>query len=97
MITLEDVVWFDRDRDGIRDPDEGGVQGVIVKLYDADGQYLAECITDAQGRYRFEQLPPGHYTLTFTTPIEMFFATTNQGNSQTFVMTTALEPDLIRP
>src|SRR6056297_370188 len=45
------------DDDGDCEYDEGELllQGVIIRLYDADGRQVANTETDADGRYRFEQ------------------------------------------
>ena len=42
--------------------------GVAVRLLDDAGRTLAETTTDADGRYRFEQLLPGSYTVVELTP-----------------------------
>jgi uncharacterized repeat protein (TIGR01451 family) len=63
--AISDVVWIDADRDGIRDPDETLVQGVVVELLDASGEVVATATTDAQGRYLFDDLEPGEYSLQF--------------------------------
>ena len=42
--------------------------GVRITLLDAAGQVVAQSLTDDQGRYRFENLVPGVYTLREETP-----------------------------
>lgn len=42
--------------------------GVRLQLLDTQGQVLAETTTDAQGRYRFENLRPGLYSIRQFTP-----------------------------
>jgi len=46
--------------------------GVTVKLYDSSGTLLRETLTDAQGEYRFEKLPPGEYRIEEVTPEDLF-------------------------
>jgi hypothetical protein len=66
------VVWFDRDRDGLRDPGEWPLPGVPVELRTAGGvsalalaaSATRQATTDDEGAYRFEAAPPGAYTVT---------------------------------
>ena len=68
--TLEAVVWYDRNGDGIQQADEEPLPGVSVRLHWADGDrvyepggddYLvAENTTDSTGTYSFHGLEPGH-------------------------------------
>ena len=63
--SLGDRVWYDNDRDGKQDKSEKGVAGVTVKLYDANGKEIARTVTDANGSYRFTDLPAGTYCVGF--------------------------------
>jgi protocatechuate 3,4-dioxygenase beta subunit len=65
--SVSDRVWFDTNRDGVQDPGEAGVAGVVVRLYDEFGNLVAETVTDANGNYQFVNLPPGTYQLQFST------------------------------
>ena len=56
-------VYHDRNNDGARDPEEEPIQGVEVILYDRDGNIVARTWTDANGRYEFEGLTPGNYSI----------------------------------
>ncbi|MCL2624686.1 MAG: SpaA isopeptide-forming pilin-related protein, partial [Planctomycetaceae bacterium] len=42
-------VYEDNNNNGIRDPGEKGIAGVIITLYDDKGNYLAEVVTDENG------------------------------------------------
>ncbi|MCR1781024.1 carboxypeptidase regulatory-like domain-containing protein [Nocardioides carbamazepini] len=72
--AVGDVVWIDRDRDGIQDADEAPLAGVRVELTDADGEPVRDVhgdvveatTTDAQGRYLFDELGEGDYRVRFT-------------------------------
>lgn len=46
-----DTVWFDVDGDGIQDPGEPGIAGVVVNLVDSAGHVIASATTDADGLY----------------------------------------------
>jgi len=81
---LSGSVYIDANDDGVRQPDEAGIQGVTVTLSGttADGQDICawraaldpslSCTvtTDADGHYVFEDLPQGTYTLVETQPGE---------------------------
>jgi hypothetical protein len=83
-VAMGDVVWIDVDGDGIQDPGEPGLAGVIVELLrpvrDADGVITgyepvlnllgqpAVARTDEFGRYVIDDLLPGEYVARFTLP-----------------------------
>ncbi|WP_144875111.1 SdrD B-like domain-containing protein [Microbacterium sp. 1.5R] len=72
--AVGDTVWLDDDGDGRLDTDEPRVPNVLVTLLSADGNPVtdldgapvAPVRTDANGRYVFDNLPPGAYTVSFT-------------------------------
>ena len=74
--SVGDYVWMDVNRDGLQDADEPAMPGVTVTLTradgtavtDAEGNPVASVTTDANGKYVFENLLPGDYTVTFTNP-----------------------------
>ena len=74
--SVGDKVWMDVNRDGIQDADEPAMPGVTVTLTradgsavtDASGNPVAAVTTDANGKYKFENLLPGDYKVTFTNP-----------------------------
>ena len=67
--SVGDKVWMDVNRDGIQDADEPAMPGVTVTLTradgsavtDASGNPVAAVTTDANGKYKFENLLPGDY------------------------------------
>lgn len=72
--TIEGVAWLDANRNGKRDPGEIRLPGIKVVLRDKDGTPILEDIkgtpfgevqTDANGGYRFTNLPEGEYQVTF--------------------------------
>ncbi len=90
-MTLGNLVWFDRDNDGIyesSDPGapENGIDGVTVNLY-AEGQAIstppiATATTHDNGQYTFTGLEPGNYFVhipagqfTGTGPLAGYFST----------------------
>ncbi len=67
--TIGDRIWSDADGDGMQDPDEAGIGGVVIELLaDTDGDgtpdtVVATTTTVADGSYRFDGLEPGDYTV----------------------------------
>lgn len=61
--AIGDTVWLDMNRDGIQDPSESGIQGVVFGLQNADGDFIATTTTNASGQYLFTDLPDGNYTV----------------------------------
>ena len=64
--TIGDTIWYDADGDGIQDPDELGLNGVTVTLTDANGNTVATTTTGSDGKYLFDNLNGGDYTITLT-------------------------------
>lgn len=50
---IGNYVWVDLDEDGVMDPEEPGIEGVAVNLYDSSGVLLGTVYTDSQGYYEF--------------------------------------------
>ncbi|WP_418907744.1 SdrD B-like domain-containing protein [Glutamicibacter endophyticus] len=82
--TIGDFVWYDADKDGIQDAGEAAVPGVSVTLLDADSNPVAGVpaqITDAEGKYLFENLECGTYRVQFENlPEGTEFTTQTSGN-----------------
>ncbi|QDT05620.1 Serine-aspartate repeat-containing protein D precursor [Rubripirellula lacrimiformis] len=66
--TLSGFVYHDADDDGVRDAGEDAIAGANVALVDATGKTVATATTDATGRYEFEGLLPGDYSIVETQP-----------------------------
>ena len=68
---LGDYVWEDKDADGIQDPDENGINGIVVTLYDGAGNPVRNTttsvnpVTGEDGYYIFDNLKPGTYYVCF--------------------------------
>ncbi|GAB2768115.1 hypothetical protein GCM10027275_08270 [Rhabdobacter roseus] len=52
-IQIGNRVWLDTDQDGVQDPDESPLAGVMVALYNQAGSLEALTQTDANGQYLF--------------------------------------------
>ena len=60
--AIGDLVWSDADRDGIQDPGEPGIGGVLLELLDESGNPLGPtATTTAAGWYLFAGLSAGTY------------------------------------
>src|SRR5699024_8412621 len=64
--AIGDYVCVDRNKDGIQDENEEVLEGVIVELYDEDGEKIAETTTNEDGLYIFDELVAGDYQVKFT-------------------------------
>jgi protocatechuate 3,4-dioxygenase beta subunit/cellulose synthase/poly-beta-1,6-N-acetylglucosamine synthase-like glycosyltransferase len=83
-VSIGDLVWSDLDDDGTVDVGEPGLPGVSVRLYAADGttevnvgpdgilgnvdDAAGGMVTDANGHYRFQNLPPATYRVQWDVP-----------------------------
>ncbi|MGG9972476.1 SdrD B-like domain-containing protein [Ferruginibacter sp. SUN002] len=66
---IGDFIWNDINKDGFQDPNEPGIAGVTVTLYDNAGIPVMSTITDNNGHYQFTDVPVGTYTLGVSAPI----------------------------
>src|SRR5258706_16060120 len=74
-------VWWDVNGNGVQDPQEPGIGGVCVSLYDAaTGNLAARTTTDSNGFYGFNVPTQGNNFLAFTAPGGMAFTQANIGN-----------------
>ncbi len=54
--AVGDRVWADADGDGVQDPGEAGISGVVMSLRDGDGNVIATTTTDQNGDYLFTNI-----------------------------------------
>ena len=72
-VNLGNLVWHDRNNNGLVDSGEEGIDGVPVQLYTA-GQTpgrdapIAVAVTSGGGAYGFPNLAPGRYIVYLPTP-----------------------------
>jgi len=78
--SIEGIVHIDLIRNCLVDPGEAGVAGVTVQLLDGDGNLLATTLTDANGKYRFDGLAPGEYSVREIQPVNLFHAGQEPGS-----------------
>ena len=63
--SVGDRVWTDWNSNGLQDSGDGGIANCTVKLLNASGVVIATTTTDANGNYKFTNLDPGQYSLSF--------------------------------
>ena len=61
--AINGTIYRDGNRDGKKGDTEGRYSGVTVQLLDKDGKVIATTTTDKDGKYSFEHLPDGTYSV----------------------------------
>lgn len=77
VVSVGDYVWWDTNRDGRQDSTDRPIAGIVLTIttadggpvFDAQGRPVTTTVTDANGRYSFDDLPPGQYKVTITAPL----------------------------
>ncbi|MEM7531643.1 MAG: SdrD B-like domain-containing protein [Chloroflexota bacterium] len=67
-VRVGSIVWFDHNKNGLRDNDEEGVPNVFVTLHNetsGSDSPLAGMFTYSSGEYLFDNLPPDNYFVIF--------------------------------
>lgn len=83
--SLGDYVWLDKNKDGIQNDGNTGVNGVVVELLDKDGKVISMTRTgnDKKGNpgyYKFVNLDPDEYQVRFKLPDGYKWTNKNVGN-----------------
>jgi hypothetical protein len=78
-LMLGNFVWMDLNKDGRQDPNEKGLPGVCVNLYDENGTLLQQTTTDSNGYYAFN-VAQGIYTIEVVAPANWGFSEPNIGD-----------------
>lgn len=76
MGRVQGLVFHDLNGNGIFDPNEKGVQNIIVKLNRIDGITVSTTSTNSEGQYSFAEKRPGVYYISFELPEKMAFSPT---------------------
>ncbi len=71
---IEGRVHTDIDEDCVYEPGSGeeAIENVLIQLLDSSGSVIEETYTDAQGKYRFDGLFPGTYSVRQIQPDTVF-------------------------
>ncbi len=65
---IGDLVWNDKNSNGVQDAGEAGLGNVAVTLVDTANHVVATTTTDAAGKYEFPALSAGSYTVKIVAP-----------------------------
>ena len=84
--SIRGTVIADRDGDCVQDPDEAGIAGVTITLYDDADEIVAVTQTDADGNYFFEGLAPGRYRIVETQPEDFLDGDESPGTGNGWVI-----------
>ncbi|MDF3127782.1 SdrD B-like domain-containing protein [Kiritimatiellaeota bacterium B1221] len=79
--SIGDYVWYDQDMDGVQDSGEPPVKGVLVTLYDLNGDPITTQTTGNNGKYKFTSLLPGTYSVGFDLPAGYTISTQDAGSN----------------
>jgi len=77
--TVGDMVWLDRNNNGLQDPGEPPVQGVIVDAYSLSGSKVSESTSGLDGSYMLDGISGGDYFVKFTPPVQYGFTRPKAG------------------
>ncbi len=92
--TIGNIVWLDENRDGVQNPDEPGINGILVNIYQdqnmdgiGDHGILKSRITSTRhgtkGAYYFDNIAPGTYLIEFVLGDEYQFTEPYMGEDAT--------------
>ncbi|MFC1757824.1 choice-of-anchor Q domain-containing protein [Planctomycetota bacterium] len=76
--------YIDRDDDGIFDGTDAGLAGTQFRLFGADkwgNSVIRQTASNSRGDYRFDDLPPGDYTVRKQQPEQLFAGKISLGNA----------------
>ncbi|MCX8155585.1 MAG: hypothetical protein N3J91_03895 [Verrucomicrobiae bacterium] len=74
-IAIRSAIFFDLNKNGVRDAGETGFGGVTVTLYRNDGLLIGTEVTEVDGTFAFTGLDPDRYYLTFSAVSGLNFIT----------------------
>ena len=81
--AVGDLVWRDDNRSGVQDPGESPASDISVQLLNVDGGVVASTVSGPSGRYVFDNLPAGTYSIRFAgVPEDFRLAPTGVGDQR---------------
>jgi len=79
--TIGDQVWLDENINGIQDPGEPGIEGIVLNLFTKAGEFVGTQTTNFDGRYRFTGLREDEYFIEVSVPDSLNITLSNIGGS----------------
>ncbi len=79
--SLAGVIWLDRNKDGLRDPDEPLLPNVVITIY-KDGAEVKKVTTDKDGYYEALDLTSGDYKVVTNIPEDLEITYDSEGLNQ---------------
>ncbi|MBK7811246.1 MAG: T9SS type A sorting domain-containing protein [Saprospiraceae bacterium] len=84
VAKLGDMVWHDKNGNGLMDQGEEGIKDIIVQLYSFTSLSLVKAtVTNSNGKYLFDNIVPGKYYVRFVVPNPWTITTSNVGTNKT--------------
>lgn len=68
LASIGDLAWYDINANGVQESGESGLPGVTVSLFNSLGTKIDTTATDSLGKYSFENLIPGIYSIQMELP-----------------------------
>ncbi|SHO81616.1 hypothetical protein MNB_SV-15-163 [hydrothermal vent metagenome] len=81
---IGDMVWLDKNANGILDAGEIGIGGVVVNLLDENKTLVTSTITNSSGVYNFDINHTANYFVSFVPNSKYQISPQNQGGDDTF-------------
>jgi len=72
-------VWIDSDENGLNEEGEDKVIGILINIFNENGEFIDSTRTTTGGFYSFTDLLGGHYYLEFDTEGDYFFTEADAG------------------
>jgi uncharacterized repeat protein (TIGR01451 family) len=82
MGTIGDFVWLDDNGNGMRESNERGLEGVIVRAINDSGEEVATAVSDDEGNYMLDYLTKSNMYLKFESPDGYQFTQANMGSDE---------------
>ncbi len=80
-VSISGRVVVDTGGDCQNDPEAPPIEGVTIQLLDAQGHVVGTTLTDVQGHYSFDNLPPGTYGVHEVQPVGYFDGDEHAGSA----------------
>lgn len=79
MGTIADYIWMDENQNGMRESNEQGIEGVIVRAMNIEGVEVQSTFSESDGSYLLDYLPKDSYYLEVVPPPGMVASISNAG------------------